>query len=222
MAGNCRELNCRELQKMTEAKGNSGEGLYMKGRSRRKIWSMVQIVRGQNRMEESADSGVIYVSGSGADGYDGYDNTDVIMAMSVDQLLGWIMNSWCSYHMTYKRNYLFDFEEYDGGNTRLGDGRECRVRGMGKVQVHMRDGSSFVLDNVKYVPELRRNMISLGTLEKKGFTVKMQSGKIKVINGSLVVLSGIRRANCVYTMDGHAVTRKTFKGRKQLGEYQNG
>ncbi|GJS69873.1 hypothetical protein Tco_0702714 [Tanacetum coccineum] len=74
----------------------------------------------------------------------------------------------------------------------------------------------------RYVPELRRNLISLGTLKKDGFTVKMQSGKIKVIKGSLVILSGTRRANCVYTLDGQAVTRKTLKGRKQLGEYQIG
>ncbi|GJT30599.1 retrovirus-related pol polyprotein from transposon TNT 1-94 [Tanacetum coccineum] len=32
-----------------------------------------------------------------------------------------------------------------------------------------------------------------------------QSGKIKVINGSRVVLSGTRRDNCVYSLDGHAV-----------------
>nr|GFA12044.1 zinc finger, CCHC-type [Tanacetum cinerariifolium] len=52
--------------------------------------------------------------------------------------------------------------------------------------------------------------------------MKMQSGKIKVIKGSLVVLSGTRRANCVYTLDGQAVSKKTLKGRKQLGEYQTG
>ncbi|GJW35689.1 zinc finger, CCHC-type containing protein [Tanacetum coccineum] len=59
-----------------------------------------------------------------------------------------------------------------------------------------------------------------GTLEKKGFTVKIQSSKIKVIKGSLVVLTGTRMANYVYTLDGQAMTRKTLKGRKQLGEYQ--
>ncbi|GKG01856.1 zinc finger, CCHC-type containing protein, partial [Tanacetum coccineum] len=91
-----------------------------------------------------------------------------------------------------------------------------------KVQVQMRDGSSFVLDNVRYVLKLRLNLISLGTLEKDGFTVNMQSGKIKVIKGSLMVPSGTRRANCVYTLDGQAVTRKTLKGRKKLGEYQIG
>ncbi|GKF54864.1 hypothetical protein Tco_0165204, partial [Tanacetum coccineum] len=113
-------------------------------------------------------------------------------------------------------------KKYDGGNILLGNGRKCRIRGTSKVQVHIRDGLSFVLDNVMYVPELRRNLISLGTLKKEGFTVQMQSGKIKVIKGSLMVLSGTRMSNCVYTLDGQAVTSKTFKDRKQLGEYQTG
>ncbi|GJX52729.1 hypothetical protein Tco_0281098 [Tanacetum coccineum] len=140
-------LNSRELQKMTKAKGDGGEGLYNHKKSQ-------GFVRNEDR-----------VSSSGADEY---DNTDVMMENAV---------------------YV----------------------GTCKVQVQMRDGSSFVLDNVRYVPELRRNLISLGTLEKEGFTVKLQSGKIKVIKGSLVVLSGTRRANCVYTLDGQAVTRKTLK-----------
>ncbi|GKF58033.1 retrovirus-related pol polyprotein from transposon TNT 1-94, partial [Tanacetum coccineum] len=58
---------------------------------------------------------------------------------------------------------------------------------------------------LRYIPELKRNLISLGTLEKEGYTVKMQSGKIKVINSSRVVLSGTRRDNCVYSLDGRAV-----------------
>ncbi|GJY21716.1 hypothetical protein Tco_0394282 [Tanacetum coccineum] len=119
--------------------------------------------------------------------------------------------------------YIDEFHKlYDGGNILLGDGRECRVLGIGKVQVQMRDQSSFVLDNDMYVLELRRNLISLGTHEKEGFTMKMQSGKMKVIKGSLMALSGTIRANCIYTLDGHAVTMKTLKGRKQLGEYQTG
>ncbi|GJR55306.1 hypothetical protein Tco_1405827 [Tanacetum coccineum] len=54
--------------------------------------------------------------------------------------------------------------------------RECKIRGIGK-----------------------------GTLEKEGFTVKLQSGKVKVINGSRVVLSEIRRDNYVYFLDGYAM-----------------
>ncbi|GKA98314.1 zinc finger, CCHC-type containing protein [Tanacetum coccineum] len=194
---------------MAKAKGGGGEGLYVRGRS------------GQRDMEQGTDSALsksqvrssrlrcyicqfeehlkrdcpMYnhkksqgffrnedqVSSSGADGY---DNANVMMTMSIEELLDWIMDSGGSYHITYRRDYLVDFEEY--------------------------------------VPELRRNLISLGTVEKEGFTVKIQSAKIKVIKGSLVVLSGTRRAHCVYTLDGHVVTKKALKGRKQLGDYQTG
>nr|GEY97825.1 zinc finger, CCHC-type [Tanacetum cinerariifolium] len=66
--------------------------------------------------------------------------------------------------------------------------KECRVQGTGKVRVQIRDGSSFVLDNVKYVSKLKRNLISLGTIEKESFIVKLWSGMIKVIKGLMVVL----------------------------------
>ena len=107
--------------------------------------------------------------------------------------------------MTPRSDIFFDFLECDGGRVLLGDNRECKIRGIGKVRVQLKDGSSFVLNNVRYIPELKRNLISLGTLEKEGYTVKLQSGKIKVINGSRVILSGTRRDNCVYSLDGHAV-----------------
>ncbi|GJV72340.1 retrovirus-related pol polyprotein from transposon TNT 1-94 [Tanacetum coccineum] len=61
----------------------------------------------------------------------------------------------------------------------------------------------------RYIPESKRNLISLWTLEKEGYTVKLQSGKIKVINGSRVVLSGTRRDNYIYSLDGHAVAGGT-------------
>nr|GEW35058.1 retrovirus-related Pol polyprotein from transposon TNT 1-94 [Tanacetum cinerariifolium] len=98
-----------------------------------------------------------------------------------------------------------DEQPSSSGSVQLGDNKECKIRGIGKVKIQLRDGSSFVLHNVMYIPELKRNLISLGTLEKRGFTVKLQSGKVKVINGFMVVLSGIRRDNCVYSLDGHAM-----------------
>ncbi|GJV61585.1 retrovirus-related pol polyprotein from transposon TNT 1-94 [Tanacetum coccineum] len=134
-----------------------------------------------------------------------YDNSEVMMVMTAHALLDWIMDSGCSYHMTPRLDILFDFLECDGGRVQVGDNRECKIGGIGKVRIQLRYGSSFVLHNVKYIPELKRNLISLGTLEKKGFTVKLQSGKVKVINGSRVVLSGIRRDNCVYYLDGHTM-----------------
>ncbi|GJX23323.1 retrotransposon protein, putative, ty1-copia subclass [Tanacetum coccineum] len=107
--------------------------------------------------------------------------------------------------MTPRLDIFFDFLECDGGSVMLGDNRECKIRGIGKVRLQLKDGSSFVLHNDRYIPELKRNLISLETLEKEGYTVKLQSGKVKVINGSKAVVSGTRRDSYVYSLDGHAV-----------------
>ncbi|GJW67384.1 retrovirus-related pol polyprotein from transposon TNT 1-94 [Tanacetum coccineum] len=46
----------------------------------------------------------------------------------------------------------------------------CTIKGTGKVKIQLHDGSSFILEDVKYVPGLRRSLISLGTLcgKKRG------------------------------------------------------
>nr|GEZ93609.1 zinc finger, CCHC-type [Tanacetum cinerariifolium] len=53
-------------------------------------------------------------------------------------------------------------------DSKLGDNRECKIKGIGMVRVQLKDRSSFVLHNVRYILELKRNLISLGTLEKRG------------------------------------------------------
>ncbi|GKD68358.1 hypothetical protein Tco_1322448, partial [Tanacetum coccineum] len=76
----------------------------------------------------------------------------------------------------------------------------------------------------RYVPGLRRSLISLGTLEKKGYTVKIQMGRIKVIKGCQVMMTGIRKNNCVYTLEAKVMTFSVQKhgGSKQVGLKQLG
>ncbi|GJZ18871.1 retrotransposon protein, putative, ty1-copia subclass, partial [Tanacetum coccineum] len=192
-------LNLKEIKERSKAKGDDGEGLYVRGRSNHRDSRQS---RGKSR---SKSRGYVKKDEQPSSSGSTYDDSEVMMVMSAQALLDWIMDSGCSYHMTPRLDILFDFLECDGGSVQLGDNRECKIRGIGKVRIQLKDGSSFVLHNVRYIPELKRNLISLGTLEKEGYTVKLQSGKVKVINGSRVILSGIRRDNCVYSLDGHAM-----------------
>ncbi|GJS64523.1 retrotransposon protein, putative, ty1-copia subclass [Tanacetum coccineum] len=195
-------LNSKEIKERSKAKGDDGEGLYVRGRTDRRD-SRQNCQKNNHKKSTGYAKKDEQPSSSGST----YDDSEVMMVMSAQAqaLLDLIMDSGCSYHMTPRLDILFDFLECDGGSVQLGDNRECKIRGIGKVRLQLKDGSSFVLHNVRYIPELKRNLISLGTLEKEGYTVKMQSGKVKVINGSRVILSGIRRDNCVYSLDGHAM-----------------
>lgn len=63
----------------------------------------------------------------------------------------------------------------------------------------MHDGEDRVLQNVRFVPELKMNLISLGTLETNGCTFKSENGVMKVTRGSLVVMKGIM-VNSLYVL----------------------
>nr|GEY71079.1 hypothetical protein [Tanacetum cinerariifolium] len=100
-------LNFKELHLIMKAKGDGGEGLYVRG----EIW--LKGISSRNK-DHTSDSKAY-----------GYENAHVTMVLSVEQLLDWIMDSWGSYHITYMRDYLVYFGVYDGVNVFLGNGREC-------------------------------------------------------------------------------------------------
>ncbi|GKA86991.1 retrovirus-related pol polyprotein from transposon TNT 1-94 [Tanacetum coccineum] len=175
-------LNSKEIKERSKAKGDDGEGLYVRGITDRRDSSQSRgnlrsksrggrlkcyifqsddhLKRNCQKNNRKKSTGYVMKDEQPSSSGSTYDDSKVIMVMSTQAqaLLDLIMDSGCSYHMT-----------------------------------------------PRYIPELKRNLISLKTLEKEGYNVKMQSGKIKVINGSKVILSEIRRDNCVYSLDGHAM-----------------
>nr|GEV31185.1 retrotransposon protein, putative, Ty1-copia subclass [Tanacetum cinerariifolium] len=80
-------------------------------------------------------------------------------------------------------------EGYDNGDLLMAvsEERACDIIGIWKVRVQMKDGSSFMLENVRYIPELKRNLISLGTLDREGYTMKLQNGRVKAESGEASV-----------------------------------
>ncbi|GKB72879.1 retrovirus-related pol polyprotein from transposon TNT 1-94 [Tanacetum coccineum] len=101
-------------------------------------------------------------------------------------------NSRGSYHMKPRKDFLYDFSGSDGGSVQLGDNMTCTIKGIRKVKIQLNNGSSFILGDVRYVLGLRQNLISLGTLEKEGYTIKMHMGGVKVIKGTSITV-GLER-----------------------------
>nr|GEV62202.1 hypothetical protein [Tanacetum cinerariifolium] len=197
-------LNSQELKRMTNAK-DDGDGLYVRGRSDHQDCQKRNKKKSTGFVKKNARQGSSMHS-------EGYDNGDLLMAMSEERILEWIMDSGGSFHMTPRRDFLFDFKEFNGGTVLLGDNKACVIIGIGKVTVQMKDGSGLVLENVRYIPELKRKLISLGTLDREGYTVKLQNGRVNVIKGSLMVFSGTIKGNCVYSLDGWAESGEASVG----------
>ena len=70
-----------------------------------------------------------------------------------------------------------------------------KVQGIGSVRFRNPDGTTFVLHEVRYMPGIARNLISLVTLERKGCEFKGSDGMLKIVMGCSVIVRGERRRN---------------------------
>ena len=80
----------------------------------------------------------------------------------------------------------------------MGNDDSYKTTGVGSIKLKNHDRSTRVLIGVWYVQKLKKNLVSLGALESKGFTMSMRNGIIKVTSSSLVVMKGTRRINLYY------------------------
>ena len=75
------------------------------------------------------------------------------------------MDSTCSYHMTPNKDWFDTYRLLNSAYFLMGNDVSCRVVQMGNIRVKMFDGGIRTLCDVRHVPDLRKNMISLGTLD---------------------------------------------------------
>lgn len=139
--------------------------------------------------------------------HEGYESAEVLMITDKDNTDEWILDSGCTFHMTPYRHYFTEISEFEGGRVIMGNNQHCSVRGIGTIKLRLADGSLKILKSVRFVPELKRNLISLGTLDRAGFTYKSENGQLKVSKDKALKLVGVLK-------DGLYV----LQGKTELGE----
>ena len=70
----------------------------------------------------------------------------------------------------------------------------------------MFDGVMRTLCDIRHVLDLRKNMISLRTLDCNGFNYKSSNGVMKVSKGVLTVMKGQKMAGNIYKLMGTTIT----------------
>lgn len=103
-----------------------------------------------------------------------------LIACMVSLMMGcvWYLDSGASFHMTSDKILFSTLEEKDlKMHIEMGDDGKYNVLGVGTVAFQREHGAPLIWTDVKYVPGLKKNLVSVTMLEKKGCDVVFSKGK---------------------------------------------
>ena len=69
-----------------------------------------------------------------------------------------------SCHATPHRKLFHDYVPGYFGHVLLGDDEPCKIVGMGKVRIKLKNGNEWLLKYIRHNPAMKRNSISTGRL----------------------------------------------------------
>eukprot|EP00253_Pinus_taeda_P025116 PITA_25116 len=103
-----------------------------------------------------------------------------LIACMLSLMMGcvWYLDSGASFHMTGDKKLFSALEEKDlKMRIEMGDDRRYSVSGVGTITFQREHGAAITLIDVKYVPGLKKNLVSVAMLEDKGYDVVFSKGK---------------------------------------------
>ena len=129
------------------------------------------------------------------------------ITQSTDDSEEWILDTGCSFHMTPRKELFVELQEVTAaGKVRMANNSLTEVKGIGSIRFQNPDGTTFLLHEVRYMPGIGRNLISLGTLENKGCEFRASNEIMKIVLGCTLIMRGYRKgSDTLYFLRGSAL-----------------
>ncbi|KAK8931243.1 hypothetical protein KSP39_PZI016330 [Platanthera zijinensis] len=118
------------------------------------------------------------------------DDLQDTLILSLDNTECWVVDSGASFHACPTRSSFKNFTAGDLGKVYLGNNQACDIIGKGDVDIRFPNGSIWSLTDVRHVPCLRRNLISVSQLAKQGTFAAFGDKSWKATKGSMVIARG--------------------------------
>lgn len=123
----------------------------------------------------------------------------------------WILDSGASRHMTSKKEWYSSWEPLQEPiNVIIGNNAKCPAEGSGSISFIASTGESKQLSNVLYVPQIKKNLLSIAAITDHGLEVHFKKAGAEILDAKgKVVGKGVRRNN-LYELS--ALTVSTEQG----------
>jgi transposase InsO family protein len=126
----------------------------------------------------------------------------------------WLIDGGASKHMTGQRDILSCLSEKNfPQKVTLGDDYQYPIKGVGESNYKLDSGTPMNMKDVLYVPGLTKNLLSISSLEKKGFRVAFIDGEVlmwakgKTMEEAIVIG---KEEGGLYKLKGHSEATMTY------------
>ena len=111
-----------------------------------------------------------------------------VVSNSKHPMDSWILDSAHLFRMTSNKDWFDTYRSVNSGIVNMANGAYFKIAGIGNIRIKMFDGMIRTLCDVRHVPEIEKNLISLGILNSNGHGYKSEGGVMKVTKGAIVVI----------------------------------
>jgi GAG-pre-integrase domain len=112
----------------------------------------------------------------------------------------WILDSRASFHSTSCKELMTNFMSGEYGKVYLADGKPLEIMGKGDVQIKSSNSHKWTLHDVRYIPDLKKNLISVGKLDSEGFRIIFGEGSWRIVKRAMMIARG-RKSGTLYLTD---------------------
>jgi hypothetical protein len=119
----------------------------------------------------------------------------------------WLVGSGASKHLTWYKEILSYFEKKSfAEHVELGDEKCYKIEGVGSISFRLESGARLHVDEVLYVPGLKKNLLSVATLEDKGVIFKDMKALLWAKGSHLSTTKPLgTRSEGLYVVSGQSV-----------------
>ena len=141
-------------------------------------------------------------SGDDDDSINSAEDIGDALILSVDSSIeSWILDSGASFHSSPKKELFWNFKSGNFEKVYLADNKDLEIKGKEDVCIKTPAGNQWTLNDVRYIPGLKRNLISISQLNSIGYATKLGKGSWKIMKGATVVERG-SKSGTLYTTAG--------------------
>ena len=105
----------------------------------------------------------------------------------------WILDTGATCHMTFRRDCFDTFSDHIDGIVYFVDKSHLKPSGIGSIRLKLPIIADYILHDVLYIPQLKRNLMSLIQVRQQGHSIHIFDGIIEIrqTSDNVIVMTGV-------------------------------